>query len=81
MSDKKNGLQRIWGFALVLMGIAVIFRIPEILERVKDNPLFTSGKMYIQFCFYFISMILIVGGIKKIMISSKSGNNENNPES
>lgn len=75
MGEKKNGLQRIWGFALILMGIAVIFRIPEILERLKENPIFTSGKMYVQFCFYFISLVLIVGGIKKL-VSSKSTSNE-----
>ena len=80
MGEKKNGLQRIWGFALILMGIAVIFRIPEILERLKENPIFTSGKTYVQFCFYFISLVLIVGGIKKL-VSSKSSSNENNPES
>jgi len=76
MSENKNGLQKIWGLALIFMGIAVVFRIPEIFERLKDNPVFSSGKIYVQFCFYFISMLLIVGGIKKLM-TSKSDNIEN----
>lgn len=70
----------IWGFALTLMGIAVFFRIPEIFEKLKVNPIISSGKIYVQFCFYFISLVLIVGGIKKIM-SSKSSKNQINPES
>lgn len=76
MSDKKNSIKKIWGLALVLMGIALVFRVPEILDRLKDNPVFVSGRIYLSFSFYFVSLVLIVGGIKKMM-SSKNGNDEN----
>ena len=72
MSDKKQSLQKAWGIALVLMGVAIVFRVPEILERLKDNPLFVSGRLYVQFCFYFIALVLVVGGFKKLLPSSKS---------
>lgn len=72
MSDKKQSLQKAWGIALVLMGGAIVFRVPEILERLKDNPLFVSGRLYVQFCFYFIALVLVVGGFKKLLPSSKS---------
>lgn len=76
MNDKKNSMQRIWGIALVFMGAALIFRVPEIIEKLKDTPLFVSGRLFVQFCFYFMSLVLIVGGIKKIL-PSKPDNDKN----
>lgn len=73
MSDKKKSIRKIWGFALILMGVALVLRVPEIIERLKDHPVLASGGGFVSFCFYFISLVLVVGGVKKV-ISSRNDN-------
>lgn len=77
MSDKKNSIQRIWGIALIIMGVALVFRVPGLLEKLQPNTAFASGRIFVQFCFYFVSLALIVGGIKKIMPSKPDNNDKN----
>lgn len=79
--DSKNKIQLIWGFALVLMGVAFLFRFPYVLER-----LFVSGHsgifhVFLSVCMFLVSIILIGGGVKKlihirrVLIKSSSSNN------
>lgn len=56
----------IWGAALVLAGIGVVFRIPQVLPKVFKIEQFSALKGFIYFCFYFMALVLIGGGIKKI---------------
>ena len=66
MDQKKIIVQMIWGIALVLAGIGVIFRIPQVLPRILTIEQFASIKGFLYFCFYFMAVILIGGGLKKI---------------
>jgi uncharacterized BrkB/YihY/UPF0761 family membrane protein len=66
MNRNKSVTQIIWGVALVLAGIGVFFRIPQVLPKVFKIEQFSSIKGFIYFCFYFMALVLIGGGVKKI---------------
>ncbi|UCH23244.1 MAG: hypothetical protein JSU83_08585 [Deltaproteobacteria bacterium] len=66
MNRNKSVIQIIWGGALILAGIGVFFRIPHVLPKVFNIEQFSSIKGFIYFCFYFMALVLIGGGIKKI---------------
>ncbi|MBW1836809.1 MAG: hypothetical protein JRI99_07635 [Deltaproteobacteria bacterium] len=64
--SKKTFLQRVWGVMLVLAGVGVFFRIPQVMPKIEKIEQFSSVLFFIQFCFYFIGVLLIGGGSKKI---------------
>ena len=66
MVKNKRIFQGVWGVALALMGISVFFRIPQIMPEVEKIEQFSSISLYIRFCFYFIGVLLVGGGSKKI---------------
>ena len=76
MADKKNTLQLIWGVLLVLAGIGVLFRIPQIMPAIKEIEQFTSFIYFIYFCFYLLAILLIAGGGKKVYNYFKKSNSE-----
>ena len=77
MADKKNTLQLIWGVLLVLAGIGVLFRIPQIMPGIKEIEQFASFIYFIYFCFYLLAILLIAGGGRKIYTYFKKPNAEN----
>ena len=72
MNRNKSITQILWGAALVLAGIGVIFRIPQVLPRVFNFEQFSSIKGFIYFCFYFMALVLIGGGTQKIYRHAKA---------
>ena len=66
MANNKALVQIIWGVALLLAGIGVFFRIPQVMPRLAQIEYFASGMFYIKFCFYLLGILLVVGGAKKI---------------
>ncbi len=62
MADKKNTLQLIWGVLLVLAGIGLFFRIPQLMPGVKKIEQFAPFIYFIYFCFYLLAILLIAGG-------------------
>jgi uncharacterized BrkB/YihY/UPF0761 family membrane protein len=66
MTEAKNKFQIIWGVALVAAGFGVIYRIPQVIQRIKDVGSFSSELFFIKFCFYLMAVMLIGGGSKKI---------------
>jgi hypothetical protein len=72
MNRNKSIAQILWGAALVLAGIGVIFRIPRVLPQVFNLEQFSSIKGFIYFCFYFMAVVLIGGGAKKIYQHAKA---------
>ena len=66
MAKNNRIFQGVWGVALALMGIGVFFRIPQIMPEVEKIEQFSSISLYIRFCFYFIGVLLVGGGSKKI---------------
>ena len=68
-SDKENTSpgQLIWGVALVLAGLGVFYRIPQVLPQIATIEYFAGALRIIRLCFYLMGIILIGGGAKKIL--------------
>lgn len=66
MSDHKSKIQMVWGIALLIAGIGVFYRIPQIMPKIETIQQFASASFFVRFCLYLIGGILIGGGIKKI---------------
>ncbi len=62
----KTVIQLIWGIALVLAGVGVFFRIPQVMPKIAKIEQFSRVMIFIRFCFYLIGILLIGGGSKKI---------------
>jgi hypothetical protein len=67
----KPTLQVIYGIALTLAGIGVIYRIPQVMPKVEQIQQFSSVIGFIRFSFYFMGVFLIGGGLKKIYVNYK----------
>ncbi len=80
MADKKNKLQFIWGILLLVAGIGVFFRIPQIMPEIKKIEHFSPYMFFIYFCFYLIGILLIVGGGRKVYTYLKQSYGENAAE-
>ena len=78
MKDKQSSkIQLIWGILLLLAGIGVFFRIPQVMPEIKKIEQFGSYIYFIYFCFYLLAILLIAGGGKKIYAYLKKSNAEN----
>ena len=66
MVKKRSIGQLIWGIALAVAGLGMFYRIPQVMPKIERVEQFSSLTLYIRFCFYFIGIVLIFGGIKKI---------------
>ena len=66
MAKNKKVVQLVWGIALVLAGIGVFYRIPQVMPKIEQIQQFSSIMVVIRFCFYFLGVLLIGGGAKKI---------------
>jgi len=75
MPDNKKNVQLIWGALLLLMGIGVFYRIPQVMPDIDKIEQFASMTVYIRFCFYLIGVLLIGGGAKKIYANLKKSDN------
>ena len=67
MENKQNStFQLIWGLLLLMAGIGVFFRIPQIMPEIKKIEHFGPYMVFIYFCFYLVGILLVVGGGKKV---------------
>lgn len=66
MPDKRNKLQLIWGIVLLLAGMGVFFRIPQVMPRIKKIEHFAAYIPFIYFSFYLLGILLIIGGGRKV---------------
>jgi hypothetical protein len=68
MADDNNKIyfQLIWGGLLLLAGVGVFFRIPQVMPQIKTIETFASIIGFIYFCFYLLGFLLILGGAQKI---------------
>jgi hypothetical protein len=62
----KSKLQLAWGVLLVMTGVGLLFRIPEVMPQIRQIEYFSGVLPFIYFCFYFMAVFLIGGGAKKI---------------
>ena len=72
---KNTNIQIVWGVILVLAGIGVFFRIPQVMPKIERIEQFSSVLFFIRFCFYFLGVLLIGGGAKKIYDNYKKTKN------
>ena len=77
MADRKTTLQLIWGILLLLAGIGVFFRIPQVMPEIKKIAHFAPYIFFIYFCFYLLGVLLIVGGGKKVYHYLKQSKQDN----
>ena len=66
MDKSKIHFQLVWGGLLVLAGIGVFFRIPQVMPKIKAIEYFSSAIWFIYLCFYLLGSLLILGGGRKI---------------
>lgn len=59
--------QLIWGIALLLAGLGVFVRIPQVMPKVAHIETFAGAQGIIRFCFYIIGIILVGGGLQKVV--------------
>ena len=71
MAKDKSNLQLIWGIALLLAGVGVVFRVDQVMPKIVSIESLASAGGYIRFCFYFMAVILVGGGLKKIIAAAK----------
>jgi cobalamin biosynthesis protein CobD/CbiB len=78
MAEEKQAstLQLIWGMLLVLAGVGVVFRIPEVIPKLKQYEYFADFIFFAYFCSYIMALILVVGGLRKIYAYYKNKNVE-----
>jgi hypothetical protein len=76
-TSAKSQLQLIWGVMLVLAGIGVIYRIPQVIPQLKQIEQYAAAIGFIYFCAYFVAVALIVGGGRKIYRYWKEAVNKN----
>ncbi len=66
MDKNKVHIHLIWGALLVLAGIGVFFRIPQVMPKIKTIEYFSSVIWFIYICFYLLGILLIMGGTRNI---------------
>jgi hypothetical protein len=72
MDKNKIYFQIVWGILLVLAGVGVYFRIPQVMPKIKTIEYFASVIGFVYFCFYLLGFLLILGGTKKIFANYKN---------
>ncbi|MBW1745197.1 MAG: hypothetical protein JRG74_08010 [Deltaproteobacteria bacterium] len=72
MAKNNINIQIVWGVILVLAGIGVFLRIPQVMPKIQKIEHFSSAIFFIRFCFYFLGVLLIGGGAKKIYDNYRS---------
>jgi len=68
---QRHIFQIIWGGVLLLAGVGVFFRIPQVMPKIEQITSFKSSIVFIRICFYLLGCLLIGGGIKKIHLNYK----------
>lgn len=80
-SSERSTLQLGWGIVLVLAGIGVIYRIPQVLPKLAHIETFAKTMWLAQFGSYLLAFLLIGGGARKLIrhFTSKSSENQDEP--
>jgi hypothetical protein len=66
MGKNRAIFQIIWGVLLVLMGIALIFRTPFVMERIVQIEYYANIKWLVRIILYITAAMLIAGGSRKL---------------
>lgn len=68
-------MQTVWGILLLLAGLGVFYRIPQVMPKIQSIEHFSSSIFFIRFCFYLMGILLVGGGIKKIYQNHRRSEN------
>jgi hypothetical protein len=71
MDDFKIRLQLVWGVLLVLTGVGLFFRIPQVMPQIEQIAYFAAVIPFIYFCMYFVAVFLIAGGARKLYLNAR----------
>ncbi|MCD6185150.1 MAG: hypothetical protein J7K84_05080 [Deltaproteobacteria bacterium] len=77
MSDNKTIIQIVWGIVLSATGLGVFFAIPQKMIEIEKSGFFSSNLFFIKFSFYLIGILLLGGGIKKILKNCRNLHKKN----
>lgn len=66
--SEKSKLQMIWGVLLVVAGVGLLFRIPQVMPQIRQIEYFSGVIPFIYFCMYFMAVFLIAGGARKLYL-------------
>jgi hypothetical protein len=69
MADDKSRLQYIWAWALILMGLAVFVRIPQVMPKIEQIPVLAGNIVFVKFSLYFLGVLLVWGGAQKLYLN------------
>lgn len=72
MGKNKAIFQIIWGVLLILMGIALIFRTPFVMERIVQIEYYADIKWLVRIILYITAVMLIAGGSRKLYDNYKN---------
>jgi len=77
MDKNKIYTQIVWGIVLVMAGVGVFFRIPQVMPKIETIEYFASAIGFVYFCFYLLGFLLILGGARKIFANYKKLKHQN----
>jgi hypothetical protein len=69
--DLRPKLQLVWGVLLVLAGVGMFFRIPQVMPQIKQIEYFAAIIPFVYFCLYFVAVFLIAGGARKLYLNAQ----------
>jgi hypothetical protein len=69
--NSKSKFQLVWGALLVAAGVGLFFRIPQVMPQIRQIEYFAGVIGFIYFCFYFMAVFLIAGGLRKLYLNYK----------
>ncbi len=67
MAAPGKNFQFVWAVALIMAGLGVFYRIPQVMPRVREIAYFSGIMPFIYFCFYLMGILLVGGGVKKLI--------------
>ena len=74
--QSNDKVQLIWAAALILMGVAVFFRIPQVMPKLAEMGHSAATIGFVRVCFFIIGFLLVGGGVKKLMHQFKPNENK-----
>ena len=80
MDDIKIRLQLVWGVLLVLAGVGLVFRIPQVMPQIEQIEYFAAVIPFIYFCMYFVAVFLIAGGARKLYLNAQRLKSDTSPK-
>lgn len=61
-----------YGIILIIVGIAVFIRVPQVIPQIETIEFFKNKIGIVKFCFYFLGFLLVLaGGIRVVKTHKK----------